>query len=144
MMWDDVLFRRMSLKTRLILSYLVILAIGGLATSLVGSWIVSTTLMRQARQTVEHDLATVRTVYQQRLETLERTVELASSGPSFPELLAAGQTDQLLAYLETTWATTCPPSASSPPPWRAGSRPPPRFSIPSGWPTKTRVSGTGR
>lgn len=53
MMWDDVLFRRMSLKARLILSYLVILAIGGLATSLVGSWIVSTTLMRQARQTVE-------------------------------------------------------------------------------------------
>ncbi len=99
-MWDDVLFRRMSLKTRLILSYLVILGIGGLATSLVGSWIVSSTIMRQARQTVEHDLATVRTVYEGELSALERTVRLASSGPSFSEHLADGNTAVLLDYLE--------------------------------------------
>ena len=44
---------RLSLKARLIWSYLVILGTGGLATSLVGSWIVSSTIMMQARSTMD-------------------------------------------------------------------------------------------
>jgi two-component system, NtrC family, sensor kinase len=75
----DVPFRTRSLKAKLILSYLVILGAGGLLTSLVGSWIVSTTIMAQAQRTAEHDLATARTIYGAELATLREAVVL--TGP---------------------------------------------------------------
>ncbi len=65
-----------SLKARLILSYLVILGAGGLITSLVGSWIVSTTIMAQAQRTAEHDQAAARTIYGHQLATLREAVAL--------------------------------------------------------------------
>ena len=72
--------RRLSLKARLISSYLIILGIGGIATSLVGSWIVSSTIMTQARRAVDHDFATARTVYEQQLQALKHSVEIEASG----------------------------------------------------------------
>ena len=63
---------RLSLKARLIWSYLLILATGGLATSFVGSWIVSSTIMTQARRAVDHDFATARTVYEEHLGAREK------------------------------------------------------------------------
>lgn len=82
-------FRTRSLKATLISSYLVILGVGGLATSLVGSYIVSTTIMMQARRSVEHDLATARTVFDQETGTLRQAVwmladRLASEPPPVP------------------------------------------------------------
>jgi two-component system NtrC family sensor kinase len=72
----DFPFRTRSLKAKLILSYLVILGIGGLVTSIVGSYIVSSTIMMQAQRTAEHDLATARTVFDQELGTLRQAVWL--------------------------------------------------------------------
>jgi two-component system NtrC family sensor kinase len=92
--------RRLSLKARLIWSYLVILGIGGLATSLVGSWIVSSTIMTQARRAVDHDFATARTVYEQQLQALKLSVEFAASGTTVQQYLAAGDRRSLTAYLE--------------------------------------------
>ena len=91
---------RLSLKARLISSYLVILGIGGLATSLVGSWIVSSTIMTQARRAVDHDFATARTVYEQQLQTLKLSVEFVASGTTVQQYLAAGDRRSLAAYLE--------------------------------------------
>jgi two-component system NtrC family sensor kinase len=93
-------FRELSLKTRLISNYLVILAIGGLATSVVGSWIVSATIMRQAQRSVDHGFATARVVYEQQIEAARLTVQLAASGTTIQRYLAAGERDALLAYLE--------------------------------------------
>jgi hypothetical protein len=59
-MFNDSPFRSLSLKARLILSYLVILGIGGLATSMVGSWIVSSTIQMQVMRAVDNNLATAR------------------------------------------------------------------------------------
>ncbi len=70
----------LSLKTRLILTYLVVLAIGGLSTSLVGSWIVSSTIMAQARRSVERLVATARALYDQQLADVRRTVALSAAG----------------------------------------------------------------
>ncbi len=70
----------LSLKTRLILTYLVVLAIGGLSTSLVGSWIVSSTIMAQARRSVERQIATARALYDQQLADVRRTVALSAAG----------------------------------------------------------------
>jgi two-component system NtrC family sensor kinase len=96
----DLSFSRLSLKTKLISVYLVILGIGGLATSLVGSWIVSSTIMTQARRSVDGDLATARLVYDQQLETLKQTVQLATSGTTIQRYLSASDQASLMAYLD--------------------------------------------
>lgn len=93
------LFRRLSLPVKLITIYLVILGIGGLAISLVGSWIVSTAIWKEAQRTVAHDLAIARTVYEQQLALVERTVEVAATGVTVPRLLAEGDRAALAGYL---------------------------------------------
>jgi two-component system NtrC family sensor kinase len=97
----DFSFPRLSLKAKLISDYLVILGIGGLATSLVGSWIVSSTIMMQAHRAVDHDLALAHSFYDQKLETVERTVQLVASGNVIQQQLAAGNEAPLLAYLDS-------------------------------------------
>jgi two-component system, NtrC family, sensor kinase len=92
--------RKLSLKARLIWSYLVILGTGGLATSLVGSWIVSSTIMMQARRAVDHDFATARTVYEQQLQALKLSVEFAAAGTAVQQYFAGGDPGSLSAYLE--------------------------------------------
>ena len=94
-------FRRLPLKAKLIWSYLVILGIGGLATSLVGSWIVSSTIMMQARRAVGHDFAAARTVYQQRLDLLRLSVQFAASGSTIEQCLSAGEKGLLSSYLKS-------------------------------------------
>jgi two-component system NtrC family sensor kinase len=94
-------FRRLSLKAKLISDYLVILGIGGLATSLLGSWIVSSTIMMQAHRAVDHDLALAHSFYDQKLSTVERTVELVAAGNVVQQQLAAGNTFPLRTYLDS-------------------------------------------
>jgi len=91
---------RLSLKARLIWSYLIILGTGGLVTSLVGSWIVSSTIMMQARRAVDHDFATARTVYEQQLQALKLSVRFAAFGSPVQQYLAGGNAGPLTTYLE--------------------------------------------
>ncbi len=97
----DFSFLRLSLKAKLISDYLVILGIGGLATSLLGSWIVSSTIMMQAHRAVDHDLAMARSLYDQKLETVQQKVQLVASGTVIQQRLAAGNRSSLLAYLDS-------------------------------------------
>lgn len=92
-------FRRLSLKAKLITNYLVILGAGGLITSIVGSYIVSSTIMAQAQRSVDRDLKMARALYDLRLDSLRRTVELAASGTTIPQFLAARERPKLAAYL---------------------------------------------
>ena len=96
----DLSFSRLSLKAKLISVYLVILGIGGLVTSLVGSWIVSSTILTQERRSVDGDLATARLVYNQQLETLKQTVQLATSGTTIQRYLLANDQTSQIAYLD--------------------------------------------
>lgn len=91
--------KRLSLKTRLIVSYLIILAAGGLATSLLGSWIVSTTIMREAQRTAEHDLAAARTIYDDRLASIRRALQLAAAGTGVVTCAATGECSAAADYL---------------------------------------------
>ena len=91
---------RLSLRARLIWSYLVILGTGGLATSVVGSWIVSSTIMMQARRAVDHDFATTRTVYEQQLDILKLSVQFAASGTALERYYTSGDRASLSAYLD--------------------------------------------
>jgi len=97
----DFSFLRLSLKAKLISDYLVILGIGGLATSLLGSWIVSSTIMMQAHRAVDHDLAMARSLYDQKLETVEQRVQVVASGTVVQQHLAACDRSSLLAYLDS-------------------------------------------
>jgi signal transduction histidine kinase len=81
-------FHRISIKAKLITSYLVILGAGGLATSLVGSWIVSSTLLTQVRRTVDAEFTTAQTIYQQKLDAIRLPVEYAARSLPPPEQLA--------------------------------------------------------
>lgn len=93
---------RLGLKGRLITSYLVILAIGGLVTSLVGSWIVSSTIMREAQAGAVRNLATARTIYQDELGRLRRTVDLLSGEPGVAAL-ARGAAEGDAERLRQVW-----------------------------------------
>jgi len=92
--------RRPSIKAELIWSYLIILGAAGLATSFLGSWIVSSTIMRQARRAVDRDFATTNTVYDQRLEALKLPVQFAASGLTIQNYLADRQDVSLFDYLD--------------------------------------------
>ncbi len=81
-------FRRRSLKAKLISNYLVVLGAGGLITSIVGSYIVSSTIMTQARRSVDHDLTTARTIYDHQLETLKLTVRFLAATPDRAALVS--------------------------------------------------------
>jgi two-component system NtrC family sensor kinase len=91
---------RRTLKARLISHYLVVLGIGGLVTSVVGSYIVSTTIMMQVRRSVDNDYVTARAIYDEQLGTLRLAVQLAASGSTIPEYLAGGRREPLRAYLD--------------------------------------------
>jgi two-component system NtrC family sensor kinase len=97
----DFSFLRLSLKAKLISDYLVILGIGGLATSLLGSWIVSSTIMMQAHHAVDHDLAMARSLYDQKLETVEQKVQLVASATAIQQHLEAENRSSLPGYLNS-------------------------------------------
>ncbi len=101
----DFSFLRQSLKARLISNYLVILGIGGLATSIIGSWIVSSAIMMQARRSADLDLAVARMLYEHQIERLRGAVELASSGGTIQRHLASGDRSALAEYLKTIHRT---------------------------------------
>ena len=94
--------RRRSLKAKLISNYLVILGIGGLVTSIVGSYIVSSTIMAQVRRAVDRDLVTARTIYHQQIETLRLSVRLVTTGTAIQRQMANGSGPALRTYLEGT------------------------------------------
>jgi len=93
-------FGRRSLKAKLIFHYGVVLGIGGLVTSVVGSYIVSSTILAQVRRSVDNDFVTARAIYEEQLQTLKLTVQLASSGTTIPQQLAGGRRELLLEYLD--------------------------------------------
>jgi two-component system NtrC family sensor kinase len=92
-------FHRLSLKAKLISSYLVVLGIGGLATSIVGSWIVSSTIMQQTRSKIDDDLATAGAIYEQQLQTVKCTVQLVASAGRIQRDLSLSDSASALAYL---------------------------------------------
>ncbi len=92
-------FRNLSLSAKLISSYLVFLGIGGLAITVVGSTIVSSTIMAEAERTVSHDLAIARAMYRQDVRLLDRTVRVAAAGSELSDLLARNDTAAVRAYL---------------------------------------------
>ena len=87
-------FRRMvqrlldlPLRRKLILSFLAIIAIGGILTLLVGTRIEHQTIISLAEAKVRHDLASAWMVYEERLNSLRDTVRLRARQEDLREAL---------------------------------------------------------
>jgi len=98
-------FRRWSLTAQLVVGYLVVLGTGGLLTSLVGSYIVSNTMMEQERRTARHDLAAARSIYERQLETLRHAIRFAAGTEALQDRVASRRTPDLHSYLRSIQET---------------------------------------
>jgi len=94
-------FRSRSLGSKLIQSYLVILALGGITTSLIGSSIVSAAIMGLARRAVDDNLVTVRTIYDHELQSVRRTVSYASADRRLAAMQERDDTAGIRPFLES-------------------------------------------
>ena len=72
-------FLDLSLRRKLILSFLGVIAIGGVLTLLVGTRIEHRTIISQAEAKVRHDLASAWMVYEERLHGLRDAVRLSAT-----------------------------------------------------------------
>ena len=90
----------LSLRVRLILVYVLILGVGGLITSFIGSLIVNKTLLNQAKSKVHHDLKTARMVYNKQLLTIKNAIYIGASGNTIQQCLYSDDKARLLSRLE--------------------------------------------
>jgi two-component system NtrC family sensor kinase len=88
-----------SLRTKLILSFLVVIIIGGVVTLIFGSSLIRKTLISQAQVKVQHDLASAWMVFDGKLDSIKQIVSLTAARESLRDLIKSGQKDTLLRYL---------------------------------------------
>jgi len=89
-----------SLRTKLILSFIVIILVGGLGTTIIGTRLVATTLIEQAQRKVKHDLASAWMVYNERLKEIKSVVRLTSQRFFLKEGIVLDDKDMLKRELE--------------------------------------------
>ena len=92
---------KISLKAKLIVSFLAVIVIGGLVTTLVGTRLIGTGIIRQAQDKVRNDLNAAREIYRQESEKLKDTVRLTALRRFFiAEALLNNDIEALTAELE--------------------------------------------
>ncbi len=90
---------RLSLRTKIILSFLVVIIIGGLLSLSFGSRLVKNTIISQAQAKVRHDLASAWMVFHERLNDIKEIVDLTAAREGIREAIKNNQKDLLLKYL---------------------------------------------
>ena len=88
-----------SLRTKLILSFIVIIFVGGTGTTILGTRLVANTLIRQAQRKVTHDLASAWMVYNEKLNEIKNIVTFTAARESIAEAMQNNQKDLLQQYL---------------------------------------------
>jgi two-component system NtrC family sensor kinase len=96
-MWH---FPQPSVRTKLILSFLIVIVIGGLISLSLGQSLVKKTLVGQAQKKVNYDLASAWIVFEERLNDIKDLVSLTAARESLQEAVAKGERDLLLRRLE--------------------------------------------
>ena len=90
---------RLSLRTKLVFSFLFVVIAGGVLSSLIGTQLVANAIILQAQHKVKHDLSTARLVYNESLNHVRYVVQLTASGRTIPEYLEAGRLKNLQDFL---------------------------------------------
>ncbi|MCP4591470.1 MAG: HAMP domain-containing protein [bacterium] len=88
-----------SLKSRIVVSYSLILILGGLSTSAIGIHVTGRALLEQARRQMIYGLSAARSIYNHRLQELHQTVELLASSGRLQQALDAGRPAAASGYL---------------------------------------------
>jgi len=89
-----------SLRTKLILSFLIVIVIGGLISLSLGQRLVKNTLISQAQKKVNYDLASAWIVFEERLNDIKDLVSLTAARESLQEAVVKGERDLLLRRLD--------------------------------------------
>ena len=92
-------YPRPSLRTKLILSFLIVIVIGGLISLAVGQRLVRNVLIGQAQAKVKHDLASAWMVFDEKLNDIKDIVSLTAARESLQEAIKNDNRDLLLRYL---------------------------------------------
>jgi two-component system NtrC family sensor kinase len=90
---------RLSLRTKLVFSFLFVVLAGGILSSLIGTNLVADTIISQARNKVRHDLSTASVVYSHSLNRVHDVVQLTASGRTIPDYMQSGRLRKLADYL---------------------------------------------
>jgi two-component system NtrC family sensor kinase len=92
-------FPNFSIRTKIILSFIIVIFIGGLVSLNFGSRIIRNTLISQAQAKVRHDLEAAWMVFNENLNDIKEVVSLTASRESLIDNLKNGQLDILLSSL---------------------------------------------
>jgi len=84
----------------LILSFVVVILIGGLGSTIIGTNLVSTTLISQEKRNISHGLTSAWMVYNERLKDIESVVRLTSQRFFIKEGIVLDKIDMLKRELE--------------------------------------------
>jgi len=90
----------LSLRTKLILSFLAVIAFGGLISLVIGWRLVKNTLIGQAQLKVKHDLSAAWMVFNERLNNVKDLVNLTAARESLQLAVQEGQADVIFKYLD--------------------------------------------
>jgi len=93
-------FFDLSLRRKLILSFLAVIAMGGILTIIIGTRLEHNTIISLAEAKVWHDLASARTIYQVRLNGISDIVRLSAGQEFLREGLRSGRRESLIPKLD--------------------------------------------
>jgi two-component system NtrC family sensor kinase len=94
-------FRDLSLRRKLILSFLAVIIAGGVITLIIGTRIEHRTIISLAEAKVRHDLSSARMVYNEKLNSIRDVVRLSADQEFIGASLRAGRFEGVAARLET-------------------------------------------
>ncbi len=89
----------LSLRTKIIISFLVVIIVGGSLSLYFGSRLVKRTIISQAQAKVEHDLAAAWMVFNEKLNDVKEIVDFTASRESIQDAIKHDRQDILFKYL---------------------------------------------
>lgn len=92
-------FPPFSLRTKIILSFLIVIMIGGLLSLIFGSRLVKKTIISQAQAKVRHDLAAAWMVFNEKLNDIKEIVILTAAREGIQKAIKNNENDILMKYL---------------------------------------------
>jgi two-component system NtrC family sensor kinase len=90
---------QLSLRTKLILSFVAIIVLGGMLSLFFGSRLVRNTLLSQTQAKVRHDLASAWMVFNEKVSNIKEIVTLTAAREGVRDALQKGEKGILIKYL---------------------------------------------
>lgn len=91
--------RPLSLRTKLVLSFLGVIVIGAILTMIFGSRLVKNTIIDEAQEKVKYDLSSAWMVFNEKLNHIRDIVSFTAERESIQDAIARKEEDILLRYL---------------------------------------------